>query len=227
MNILLIEDEQKIADIIIDGFGANDCAVHHEVNGFSGLTTALVKKFDAIVLDLSMPLMDGFEVLGELRRKGIKTPVIVLSARTELGDRLKGFEIGADDYLAKPFFIEELVVRVLTLIARHSGHANPSIELSGMLLNRITRLVVWNGARSTLTQREFVLLECLMSSPGQIFSRQQILKQVWQVDFDPGTNVVDVCVQRLRRKLNGNSRASMDTFPIETIRGVGYRFNKV
>lgn len=225
MNILLIEDEQKIVDVILSGFEANGFSVHHEADGFRGLNTALIKKFDAIVLDASMPLMDGFEVLGEIRRKGLKTPVIMLTARTELADRLKGFEKGADDYLAKPFFIEELIVRLKTLIARQTGNIQQTLLQSGLKLNRFTRLAQWRDHEATLTQREFVLLECLMLSPGQIFTRQQILKQVWKVDFDPGTNVVDVCIQRLRRKLDSSSPEALHSFPLETIRGVGYRFN--
>jgi two-component system, OmpR family, response regulator len=227
MNILLIEDEQKIADFIVSGFEAEGFAVHHDADGFRGLNTALIKKFDAIVLDVSMPLMDGFEVLGEIRRKGLKTPIMMLTARTELMDRLKGFEKGADDYLAKPFFIEELVVRVKTLIARQSGNSESTLSQSGLSLHRFSRLAKWGEHSATLTQREFVLLECLMSSPGQIFTRQQILKQVWNVDFDPGTNVVDVCIQRLRRKLDDARPDALQVFPLETIRGVGYRFNNI
>jgi two-component system OmpR family response regulator len=227
MNILLIEDEQKIADFIVSGFETEGFAVHLDSDGFRGLNTALINKFDAIVLDVSMPLMDGFEVLGEIRRKGLKSPVIMLTARTELADRLKGFEKGADDYLAKPFFIEELIVRVKTLIARQTGNIQQTITQSGLKLNRFSRLAQWSGHEAMLTQREFVLLECLMLSPGQIFTRQQILKQVWQVDFDPGTNVVDVCIQRLRRKLDNASPDALHIFPLETIRGVGYRFNNV
>jgi DNA-binding response OmpR family regulator len=227
MNILLIEDEQKIADFIVSGFESEGFVVHHDSDGFRGLNTALINKFDAIVLDVSMPLMDGFEVLGEIRRKGLKSPVIMLTARTELADRLKGFEKGADDYLAKPFFIEELIVRVKTLIARQTGNIQQTITQSGLKLNRFSRLAQWSGHEAMLTQREFVLLECLMLSPGQIFTRQQILKQVWKVDFDPGTNVVDVCIQRLRRKLDDASPDSLHIFPLETIRGVGYRFNSV
>ena len=162
MNILLVEDEQHIADFIMSGFRAEGFAVHHDADGFRGLNTALIKKFDAIVLDVSMPLLDGFEVLGEIRRKGLKTPVMMLTARTELVDRLKGFEKGADDYLAKPFFIEELVVRVKTLIARQTGSAQPTITQSGVTLNRFSRVAQWGKQTALLTQREFVLLESFL-----------------------------------------------------------------
>ena len=225
MNILLIEDEQRIADFIVTGFESVGFAVHHEIDGFRGLNTALIKNFDAVVLDVALPMMDGFQVLTEIRRKGLSTPVILLTAKTDLADRLSGFELGADDFLVKPFFIEELIVRVNILIARKSGSDASTIAQSGITLDRFSRVAKWGMRSSVLTQREYVLLECLLLSPGQIFSRQQILKQVWNVDFDPGTNVVDVCIQRLRKKLSNPDPNAQEVFPIETIRGVGYRLN--
>jgi DNA-binding response OmpR family regulator len=225
MNILLIEDEQRIADFIVTGFESVDFVVHHEIDGFRGLNTALIKNFDAVVLDVALPMMDGFQVLTEIRRKGLSTPVILLTAKTDLADRLSGFELGADDFLVKPFFIEELIVRIKILFARKSGSDASTIAQSGITLDRFSRVAKWGMRSSVLTQREFVLLECLLLSPGQIFSRQQILKQVWNVDFDPGTNVVDVCIQRLRKKLSNPDPYSQEVFPIETIRGVGYRLN--
>ena len=224
-NILLIEDEQRIADFIVTGFESVGFVVHHEIDGFRGLNTALIKNFDAVVLDLALPMMDGFQVLTEIRRKGLSTPVILLTAKTDLADRLSGFELGADDFLVKPFFIEELIVRVNILIARKSGSDASTIAQSGITLDRFSRVAKWGKGTSVLTQREYVLLECLLLSPGQIFSRQQILKQVWNVDFDPGTNVVDVCIQRLRKKLSNPDPNAHEVFPIETIRGVGYRLN--
>ena len=225
MNILLIEDEQRIADFIVTGFKSVGFVVHHEIDGFRGLNTALIKNFDALVLDVALPMMDGFQILTEIRRKGLSTPVILLTAKTDLADRLSGFELGADDFLVKPFFIEELLVRVKILIARKSGSDASTIAQSGITLDRFSRVAQWGMRSSVLTQREYVLLECLLLSPGQIFSRQQILKQVWNVDFDPGTNVVDVCIQRLRKKLSNADPNSLEVFPIETIRGVGYRLN--
>lgn len=226
MHVLLVEDEQKIADFVTSGFDAAGFITHHELNGFRGLNTALIQQFDAIVLDVSLPLMDGFKVLSEIRRHGLSTPVIVLTARTELNDRLTAFELGADDYLPKPFFIEELMVRLTTLVHRKAGNLEKIIHHQGLTLDRFSRVATWGSRSATLTQREFVLLECLMLSPGQIFTRQKILKRVWHVDFDPGTNVVDVCIQRLRKKLAETSPSNDATFPIETIRGVGYRLNK-
>jgi len=191
MNILLIEDEQRIADFIVAGFTDVGFKTHWEQDGFRGLNTALIKNFDAIVLDLTLPMMDGLTVLAEIRRKNLALPVIILSARTDLTDRLQGFEKGADDYLAKPFFIEELIIRIRTVVSRKLGSVEKTMVQSGLTLDRFTR----------------------------------VAHQVWQIDFDPGTNVVDVCVQRLRKKLTDDKMPEGEQFPIETIRGVGYRFN--
>jgi DNA-binding response OmpR family regulator len=223
MNVLLIEDEEKIIDFVVQGFDAVRFSTHIESDGFRGLNTALIKSFDAIVLDVNMPLMDGFQVLSEIRKKGILTPVVMLTARAELADRIRSFELGADDYMSKPFFIEELIIRLKACVARKTGNVEKLVQLSGLQLDRFTRLATWKGRSVALTQREFVLLECLMLSPGQIFSRQKILQNVWKVDFDPGTNVVDVCIQRIRKKLTEADSESLSSFPLETIRGVGYR----
>ena len=168
--------------------------------------------------------MDGFQVLEEIRRNSLSTPVIMLTASVDLPERLKSFEKGADDYLSKPFYIEELLVRVKALINNKRGKLEMLLVQGDLSLDRFTRVATWQGEKATLTQREYVLLECLMMAPGQIFSREQILKQVWNVAFDPGTNVVDVSVQRLRKKLTNPKPDSAVAFPIETIRGVGYRF---
>ena len=210
MNILLIEDEQRIADFIVAGFTDVGFTTHWEQDGFRGLNTALIKNFDAIVLDLTLPMMDGLTVLAEIRRKNLATPIIILSARTDLTDRLQGFEKGADDYLAKPFFIEELIIRIRTVVSRKLGSVEKTMVQSGLTLDRFTRVAHWKTIKVNLTQREYLLLECLMQSPGQIFSRQQILKQVWQIDFDPGTNVVDVCTKaskKTNRRQNARGRA--------------------
>lgn len=223
MNVLLIEDEEKIIDFVVQGFNAAGFVTHVESDGFRALNTALIKSFDALVLDVNIPLMDGFQVLAEIRKKGIDTPVIMLTARAELADRVRSFELGADEYMPKPFFIEELIIRLKACVARKTGNVEKLLQHSGLILDRFTRLATWKERSVALTQREFVLLECLMLSPGQIFSRQKILQNVWKVDFDPGTNVVDVCIQRIRKKLTEADSQSLAAFPIETIRGVGYR----
>jgi two-component system response regulator TctD len=180
--------------------------------------------FDAVLLDLQLPGQDGLSVLQALRGRGDAVPVLVLTARASVPDRVLGLNLGADDYLPKPFYMEELIVRVKALINNKRGKVEMTLVQGDLALDRFTRVATWQGEKATLTQREYVLLECLMMSPGQIFSREQILKQVWNVDFDPGTNVVDVSVQRLRKKLSSPKPDSPIAFPIETIRGVGYRF---
>ena len=227
MDVLLIEDEQKIADFVIAGFAAADITTHHELDGFRGLNTALIKTFDAIVLDVGLPLLDGFQVIQEYRKKEFTTPVIMLTARTDLDDRLKVFQSGADDYMPKPFFVEELIIRIHTLVQRKVGSIEKTIDQSGISLDRFTRVATYQERTVTLTQREFMLLECLMLSPGQIFSRQQILKRSWGIEFDTGTNIVDVCIQRIRKKLSDADPKNLQPFPIESIRGVGYRLNVI
>ena len=155
---------------------------------------------------------------------GIATPVIVLSAKTDLPDRLQGFDLGADDYLAKPFFIEELIARIRSLLGRNASHNEDIFSVAGITLNRLTRKADWQDQGAVLSQREFMLLDYLMRSPGYIFSRKQILQHVWNISFDPQTNVVDVCVQRIRKKLISDKNPK-SVFPIESIRGVGYRIN--
>lgn len=225
MNVLLVEDEQKIADFVMAGFEQCGITTHHERDGFRGLNTALVHKFDAIVLDINLPLMDGFDVLSELRRRAITAPVVMLSARADLQDKLTGFEKGANDYLTKPFHLEELVVRLRSVVSRQSNPPAQLLTQSGVTLNRFSRRATWHGITAVLTQREYLLLEYLMLSPGQIFSREKILQHVWHLDFETGTNVVDVCIQRLRKKLSHPDPMHPDVFPIESIRGVGYRFS--
>ena len=226
MNILLIEDEAKIVDFVLTGFEEAGFRTQHCADGQSGLETALATPFDAIVLDIMLPVMDGITVLQNLRQSGLSTPIILLTAKSELQDRLKGFDAGADDYLPKPFFIEELIVRLRTLIARHAGHTATVLEESGLHLDRVTRQASWDGFQTILSQREFTLIEYLMRSPGHIFPRSQILKHVWGLDFDTKTNVVDVCIQRIRKKLAHPKKTNPAELPIEPIRGIGYRFRK-
>jgi DNA-binding response OmpR family regulator len=173
-----------------------------------------------------LPNLDGISVLKRLRASGLATPIVLLTAKTDLQDRLQGFEAGADDYLPKPFFIEELVARIKILINRQAGLTASLIEENGLQLNRISREATWSDHQATLSQREFTLIEYLIRSPDHIFSRNQILKHVWGLDFDPKTNVVDVCIQRIRKKLIHPRKGDPKNFPIESIRGIGYRFRK-
>ena len=224
MRILLIEDEPKIASFVCQGLRACGMGVDHIDNGMDGLEVVLQSQHDLVVLDIMLPGLDGFELLKKIRSMGIAMPVIVLSAKTDLPDRLQGFDSGANDYLAKPFFIEELIARIRSLLGRNASRNEDVFSVAGITLNRLTRKADWQDQSAVLSQREFMLLDYLMRSPGYIFSRKQILQHVWNFNFDPQTNVVDVCVQRIRKKLISDKN-NKSVFPIESIRGVGYRIN--
>jgi two-component system, OmpR family, response regulator len=223
MKILLIEDEQRIADFVRAGLQERGMQVQHCADGNSGFDAAMRAGTDAIVLDLMLPGRDGLSVLQGLRSAGVKTPVILLTARNELGDRIEGLNLGADDYLAKPFFVEELAARLQALARRLSGERQNTVQVGTLTLDRITRHAVCGERSVELTTREFSLMEYLMRSAGRVFTRGQILEHVWGYDFDPSTNVVDVCIQRIRRKLDAVLPAGEGS-PIEAVRGVGYRF---
>ncbi len=221
MKILLIEDEPKIAEFVIRGLASASYDVTHVDDGEKGLSLILENHHDLVILDLMLPKLNGFEVLQQTRASGSTVPVIILSAKVDLPDRLMGFDKGADDYLPKPFFVEELVARIKALLHRKTPEQIQQISLKHLQLDVVSRKVQWFGTSALLSQREFSLLAFLARSPGHIFSRQQILKHVWDISFDPETNVVDVCVLRIKRKLARGPEAR--TSPIESVRGVGYR----
>ena len=236
MQVLLVEDEQKIADFVCSGLAARGMVVTHCADGNAGFEAARSGGHDAIVLDLMLPGRDGLSVLAGLRAEGLPTPVILLTARNELGDRVEGLNLGADDYMAKPFFVEELHARLLALGRRVSGERLSRVQAGPWSLDRLTRQLSWQQGTVSdsveLTTREHALLALLMRSPGQVSTRSQLLEQVWGHDFDPGTNVVDVCVKRLRAKLAGlqgpggkpGDKPGEGSTPIESVRGAGYRF---
>lgn len=224
MNILLVEDEQKIADFVCAGLAGRGMAVTHCSDGHRGL--ALAGGFDAILLDIMLPGRDGLSVLKAIREADIRTPVLLLTARNELGDRVAGLNQGADDYLAKPFYVEELVARIHALLRRLSAGFTQTLQVGAISLDRVARQASCSGQQIDLTSREFALLEYLMRSPGQVFTRSQILEHVWGYDFDPSTNVVDVCIKRLRAKIAALSDDAAAPSPIEAVRGAGYRFRQ-
>ncbi len=229
MKVLLVEDEQKIADFVCAGLHSRGFHVTHCTDGNAGLQLACTSNFDVMVLDLMLPGRDGLSVLKEMRSQGVTTPVILLTARNELGDRIEGLTLGADDYLAKPFFVEELAARIQALLRRLSGARQNTLQVGSITLDRITRQASCNGAAIELTTREFSLLEYLMRSAGQVFTRSQILAHVWGYDFDPSTNVVDVCIKRIRAKmaeLDTAAGAISSAASIEAVRGTGYRFKQ-
>ncbi len=223
MNILLIEDEKKIVDFVCKGFREQGFTVEHSGDGNEGFAKAGTREYDVIVLDIMLPGRDGLSILKSLRKAGNSTPILLLTARNELDDRLEGLNLGADDYLAKPFFVEELIARVQALQRRVRGERQNILVVGDMRLDRISREVFSHGQSVSLTGREFNLIEYLMRSTGRVFTRTQILEHVWGYDFDPSTNVVDVCIQRIRKKIG---RAKDGASPIESVRGVGYRFRK-
>ncbi|MET3118034.1 two-component system OmpR family response regulator [Undibacterium sp. GrIS 1.8] len=224
MKVLLIEDEQKIADFVSIGLKERDFNVEHCNNGNVGFELASKGQYAVIILDIMLPGRDGLSILKELRSSDVATPIILLTARNELGDRITGLNLGADDYLAKPFFVEELVARIHVLQRRLAGDRQNLLQVGKLKLDRITRQASSSGHTIELTTREFSLLEYLMRSAGQVFTRGQILEHVWGYDFDPSTNVVDVCIKRIRSKI-GSIEVSTDTpSPIESVRGTGYRF---
>jgi DNA-binding response OmpR family regulator len=223
MNILLIEDEKRIRDFVCCGFHEQGFVVDCCDNGDEGFQKARSREYSAIVLDIMLPGRDGLSILGSLRKLGINTPVILLTARNELGDRIEGLNLGADDYLSKPFFVEELIARIHALQRRVTGDRQNNIVSGNFRLDRIHREVYWCEQSVGLTGREFNLIEYLMRSPGRVFTRTQIMSHVWGYDFAPNTNVVDVCIKRIRKKI---SLVNDDGSPIESVRGVGYRFKK-
>jgi DNA-binding response OmpR family regulator len=230
MNLLLVEDEQKIADFICEGLRAKNFTVTHCTDGNQGYEAASNannngESFDAIILDIMLPGRDGLDILRSLRQAGIDTPIILLTARNELGDRVQGLDLGADDYLAKPFYVEELNARLQALLRRNSGKQQNIIEVGSLQLDRINRSLNCQGQSVELTSREFSLLEYLMRSSNQVLTRGQLLEHVWGYDFDPCTNVVDVCIKRIRRKIASLEGAGKMVGAIESVRGTGYRLS--
>jgi two-component system, OmpR family, response regulator len=222
MNVLYVEDEEKIANFVCIGLKEQGFVVDYCDNGNDGYERAMDNQYDAIVLDIVLPGKDGLSILKLLRKAGRNVPVILLTARNELDDRIEGLHLGADDYLAKPFFVEELVARIHAVVRRASGGGQNILSVGPVKLDRILREVTCDSHTVELTTREFNLLEYLMRSPGRVLTRTQILEHIWGYDFNPNTNVVDVCIQRIRKKIESIGGMGW----VESVRGVGYRFRK-
>jgi DNA-binding response OmpR family regulator len=216
MKVLVVEDEVRIASFLIRGLRAQGYAVDHVGTGEEALRGARDPELDLMILDLGLPDIDGTEVLRRLRDGGSRLPIVVLTARGDVTDRVEGLDLGADDYLTKPFAFDELLARIRARIRPVDGGPATTLSVGGVELDIPTRRVSVGEARYDLTAREFSLLQVFLRRPGQVLSREQILSQVWELDWDPGSNVVDVYVGYLRKKV-GDAR-------IETVRGVGYRF---
>ena len=222
MNILVVEDEKKLAQFTAKGLEEHGFAVTVLHNGDDAYALASIEAFDLIVLDIMLPGRDGLSILKNLRAKKNTVPVILVTARSEAPERVEGLRLGADDYIAKPFYMDELIARVQTVLRRTAGEQLSILRADELSVNLMTREVSCGEKALTLAPREFALLEYLIRSPGRVFTRSQILEHVWGCSFDPGTNVVDVCVQRLRIKIDQGRSVSF----IEAVRGVGYRFRK-
>ncbi len=222
MKILLVEDDPKIASFTVKGLREQGYVVELCKDGDEGYARAVSEPYDALVLDIMLPGRDGLSILRALRDKRNTVPVIVLTARTGLDERVEGLNLGADDYLTKPFYIEELHARIQAVTRRASGDTLTVMKAGDLAVNLISREVELGGQPVELTSREFNLLELLMRTPGRVFTRTQILEHVWGYDFDPQTNVVDVYIRRVRGKIDDSESTSR----IETVRGVGYRFRK-
>ena len=219
MKVLLVEDERKIASLIRKELEARGFVVDVAHRGDEGYTLATTRPYDVAVLDIMLPGRDGLSILRNLRDQRATVPILLLTARSALNERLDGLNLGADDYLTKPFYLDELVARLHALIRRATGQPRTLLHHGDLVVNLLTREVSRGGSQIELTAREFALLTCLLRSPGRTFTRTQICEQVWNYHFDPGTNLVDVYVQHLRKKLGSADRAPL----IETVRGVGYR----
>jgi len=222
MRVLYVEDEAKIADFVCAGLKEQGFVVDYCDHGDQGYLQAMDAEYDVLVLDIMVPGKDGLAILKSLRRAGRNVPVILLTARNELDDRLEGLNLGADDYLAKPFFVEELIARIHAVVRRVSGDRQNVLSVGQIKLDRISHSVTCNERSVDLSSREFNLLEYLMRSPERVFTRTQILEHVWGYDFNPSTNLVDVCIQRIRKKIDQVGGYNC----IESVRGVGYRFRK-
>jgi DNA-binding response OmpR family regulator len=219
MRVLVIEDDKKIASFVLQGLKEAGFAVDHAVTGDEGLDLALMAPYDAAVIDLMLPNRDGLSVIEELRERKVNTPVIILSAKRTVDERVRGLQAGGDDYMTKPFAFSELLARIQGLIRRATGTVEPTwLNIGELSVDLLTRKVTRSGKQIELQPREFALLEYLMRNAGRVVSKTMILEHIWDYSFDPQTNLVDVLICRLRNKMDKDGTKKS----IQTVRGVGY-----
>lgn len=219
MRILVVEDDPKIASFVVKGLKQSGFAVDHSPDGDEAQALAGAVTYDAAVVDIMLPGQDGLALVQRLRKQGVRVPVIFLSAKASVDDRIRGLQAGGDDYLTKPFAFSELLARVQALIRRATQSTEPTrLEVGDLQLDLLTREASRAGQRIELQPREYSLLEYLMRNPGRVVTKTMILEHVYDFSFDPQTNVVDVLVSRLRQKVDRDFPAKM----IHTLRGVGY-----
>jgi two-component system copper resistance phosphate regulon response regulator CusR len=219
MKILVMEDEPKTGTYLKQGLSEAGFMVDLAVNGLDGLHLALTEAYDLAILDVMVPDMDGWQVLQGIRRAGKEMPVLFLTARDQVEDRVKGLELGADDYLVKPFAFTELLARVRTLLRRGAkSKESESLRIADLELDLLRRRVIRSGKRIDLTAKEFALLELLLRRQGEVLPRSLIASQVWDMNFDSDTNVIEVAIKRLRMKIDDGFEPKL----IHTVRGMGY-----
>jgi DNA-binding response OmpR family regulator len=219
MRVLIVEDDQEIASFIIKGLKQEGFAVDHSADGEDGLHMALTETYDAAIIDIMLPKLDGLSIIETLRQRHINIPVLILSAKRTVDDRVRGIQKGGDDYLVKPFAFSELLVRVQALIRRSSGAVEPSsLTVGDLSVDLLKRDVSRAGKKIELQPREFALLEYLVRNANRPVSKTMILEHIWDFHFDPQTNVVDVLICRLRSKVDKDFPEKM----VKTVRGVGY-----
>ena len=218
MRLLVVEDEKKVAGFIKKGLEEEGYAVDLACDGETGLAMGLDGVHDLIILDIHLPKMDGLRVLQELRRKKLTTPVLLLTVRAAIEDKVLGLDTGADDYLTKPFAFQELLARVRALLRRGAATGSPILQVADLTMDPATRSVSRGGEKIELTAKEFALLDYFMRHPGRVLTRTMIAEHVWDYDFDPMTNVIDVYVNYLRKKID----SGRDRKLLHTVRGTGY-----
>ncbi|OGT29948.1 MAG: DNA-binding response regulator [Gammaproteobacteria bacterium RIFCSPHIGHO2_12_FULL_35_23] len=221
MKLLLVEDEKKSADYIKLGFNQNGFIVDHADNGVDAVYFADEHDYDAIILDIMLPKLDGWAVLAKIRKKDKHTPILLLTARDEIDDKVRGLNIGADDYLVKPFAFSELLARVQALIRRGKQQQIEVVNVADLQIDFMQHKVTKEGIRIDLTPKEYALLVLFIKRQGQVLSRTVIAEKVWDMNFDSDTNLVDVAVKRLRDKIGDNKKRL-----IHTVRGIGYIFEE-
>ncbi|MGF1788232.1 response regulator transcription factor [Photobacterium swingsii] len=217
MKILVVEDEATLGGQIVEGLEQNGWVAELSCDGIDALYRATSEPWDAIVLDLGLPKLDGLTVLKGIRDENVNTPVVILSARNELTQRVEGLNAGADDYLTKPFQMVELVARLRAQLRRASGSGSPVIQASGLSLDTRTSKVMWQGQAIDLTALEFKVLAYLMHNTDKVISRTELVEHIYKQDFDRDSNTIEVFIGRIRRKIGGDV--------IKTVRGLGYRIN--
>ncbi|OGK10749.1 DNA-binding response regulator [Candidatus Roizmanbacteria bacterium RIFCSPHIGHO2_01_FULL_35_10] len=222
MRILIIEDERRLSNVVKKGLVEEGFAVDQAFDGEEGLYLAESESYDLIMLDLMLPKVDGLKVCHELRNKKIKTPILMLTAKSKIEDKVKGLESGADDYLAKPFAFAELKARIQALIRRSHNEADPILKLDDLELDPAKHIVKRSNKIIPLTPKEFAILEYLLRHKNTIVTRTQVTEHVWDYNFDALSNVVDVFITTLRRKINSGFKNKL----IQTIHGVGYKMTE-